>query len=424
MTPLKIPRTDPHSNFVVKFKLYPNRDQASRFQQNCNARRFIWNYQLEQRLKDYENWKAGVPTVEHLTLAKLKKKEGLEWLETVDAQSLRQAQMDLDKAWFQWHKDRARTDGKQGKSKPRFCSRNSDRQSFRVQQSMEVDKDCNSIRIGKHKWVRARGSFNQVPKTGSIQSITVTKRPSGWYASVLFRIPPVTLKNDFPYESVGIDLGVKIPLACSYSDQGLQKEFKTGIKFSEELRKRELRLKKLQRQLSRKKKGSKNRARTRNRLSVQYERITNFKRNWQDQTSFKLSSLFETVVFEDLKLSRMTRKVKTVKDSEGNELRDQKTGKRAARKSVSAKSGLNRELLRLGLATLVAKVESKKSRRFGGSVKKVDPRFTSQTCSSCGSIDKESRVSQSRYQCVSCGFSLNADFNAARNILSKGCPAA
>ena len=56
----------------------------------------------------------------------------------------------------------------------------------------------------------------------------------------------------------------------------------------------------------------------------------------------------------------------------------------------------------------------------GGLLVKVDPRYTSQTCSSCGHVAKENRLTQANFNCVECGFSENADINASRNILAVG----
>ena len=51
---------------------------------------------------------------------------------------------------------------------------------------------------------------------------------------------------------------------------------------------------------------------------------------------------------------------------------------------------------------------------------KVDPKHTSQTCSRCGYVDKNNRVTQSRFVYISCDFTINADVNAAKNILERG----
>ena len=69
---------------------------------------------------------------------------------------------------------------------------------------------------------------------------------------------------------------------------------------------------------------------------------------------------------------------------------------------------------------LVDMLEYKQQWR-GGLLVKVDPKYTSQTCSSCGHVAKENRLTQAKFSCVkSCGFSENADINASRNILAVG----
>ena len=60
-----------------------------------------------------------------------------------------------------------------------------------------------------------------------------------------------------------------------------------------------------------------------------------------------------------------------------------------------------------------------KAERVGIKVKYVDSAFTSQTCSKCGYVDKENRITQDKFECKKCGFTLNADHNAAINIARK-----
>jgi putative transposase len=88
-------------------------------------------------------------------------------------------------------------------------------------------------------------------------------------------------------------------------------------------------------------------------------------------------------------------------------------------KNVKAKSGLNKSILDQGWSMLVGMLEYKQQWR-GGLLVKVDPRYTSQTCSSCGHVAKENRLTQANFSCVECGFGENADINASRNILAVG----
>ncbi len=61
-----------------------------------------------------------------------------------------------------------------------------------------------------------------------------------------------------------------------------------------------------------------------------------------------------------------------------------------------------------------------KSVKYGKTFVQVPPNYTSQTCNSCGNVDKANRQSQSKFQCTRCGHITNADVNAAKNILGKG----
>jgi transposase len=94
----------------------------------------------------------------------------------------------------------------------------------------------------------------------------------------------------------------------------------------------------------------------------------------------------------------MTRSAKGTPDSPG--------------RNVKAKAGLNRSISRSGWGLLACRLEDKAP----GRVEKINPAFTSQRCSACGLVDRESRESQAIFRCTACNFTLNADVNAARNI--------
>jgi transposase len=81
-------------------------------------------------------------------------------------------------------------------------------------------------------------------------------------------------------------------------------------------------------------------------------------------------------------------------------------------RNVAAKAGLNREIRRSGWGLLVQRLEDKAP----GRVERVPPAYTSQRCSACGHVDRDSRESQARFRCTACGYAANADVNAARNI--------
>ena len=85
---------------------------------------------------------------------------------------------------------------------------------------------------------------------------------------------------------------------------------------------------------------------------------------------------------------------------------------------AAAKSGLNRRLRDAGLGQIKTMLEAKWKER-GRVVIAVDPRHISQICSACGHIDSESRPDQATFRCTACGFELNVDHNAVKNILTR-----
>ncbi len=104
---------------------------------------------------------------------------------------------------------------------------------------------------------------------------------------------------------------------------------------------------------------------------------------------------------EDLKVKNMTASAKGTIENPG--------------RNVRQKAGLNRTMLDTAMGEIRRNLEYKCGRLI-----KVNPAYTSQTCSHCGHSEKENRKSQARFQCVSCGYVSNADTNATINIRCLG----
>jgi IS605 OrfB family transposase len=122
------------------------------------------------------------------------------------------------------------------------------------------------------------------------------------------------------------------------------------------------------------------------------------RKDWTEKASTDIARRFDVIRIEDLKVKTMTRSAKGTAQNPG--------------RNVRAKAGLNREIRGSGWGLLVRRLEDKAT----GRVERINPRYTSQTCSGCGHHDPESRESQSRFRCRACGLTVNADVNAARNI--------
>jgi putative transposase len=108
---------------------------------------------------------------------------------------------------------------------------------------------------------------------------------------------------------------------------------------------------------------------------------------------------------EDLKVTNMMRSAKGTQEKPG--------------KSVKAKSGLNRSIAKQAWSIFRTFIGYKLN-QLNGELRLVDPRHTSQTCPICLTADKRNRKSQSKFRCIKCEHTANADVNAATNILRLG----
>ena len=158
------------------------------------------------------------------------------------------------------------------------------------------------------------------------------------------------------------------------------------------------RLRRMQRTLARAQRGSNRRRRARHAIARLRARETDRRKDWAEKTSTDLVRRFDVIRVEDLQIGNMTRSARGTRENPGQNVRQ--------------KAGLNREILRSGWGLLVCRLEDKAP----GRVEKVKPAFTSQRCSACGQVDRNSRENQAVFRCTACGFACHADVNAAKNI--------
>ena len=141
------------------------------------------------------------------------------------------------------------------------------------------------------------------------------------------------------------------------------------------------------------------------RATKAFRKIRQFRDNQTHHISSKITRDCGLIFVEDLKIPNMTKSAKGTTDKPG--------------KNVSAKTGLNREILAQRWGDVRQKIAYKAQWR-GGRMEEVSAAYTSQTCHACGYIDKANRKTQAKFKCVACGHEDNADVNAAKNILEKG----
>lgn len=152
--------------------------------------------------------------------------------------------------------------------------------------------------------------------------------------------------------------------------------------------------------------------RTAREISQLYAKAHRIRDDWQHKTTTSLVKQYDVIVLEDLNLQGMSRKTKAKPDPDrpGVYLPN----------GQSAKRGLNRSLRSAALGGIASKLEYKARLTGQNRLVLVNPAYTSQTCSECGYCDSRNRESQADFECKQCHMSMNADLNAANNILKRG----
>jgi putative transposase len=199
---------------------------------------------------------------------------------------------------------------------------------------------------------------------------------------------------------VGIDVGVCALVATSDGD------LVTEGRYHKRARDR---LARTQRCLSTKQKRSKHHARAADAVGRAHRKVANQRKNLAHQLSRQLVNDYDLIALEDLKITNMLRRAAPEPDEKGGFLPN----------GAAAKAGLNRSISDSGWGMLRSFL-AYKAEDAGRELIAVDPRHTSQRCSSCRQVALENRVSQAEFRCQSCGHQAHADINAACNILRAG----
>lgn len=152
--------------------------------------------------------------------------------------------------------------------------------------------------------------------------------------------------------------------------------------------------------------------RTAREISQLYAKAHRIRDDWQHKTTTSLVKQYDVIVLEDLNLQGMSRKAKAKPDPDRPGV--------YIPNGQSAKRGLNRSLRSAALGGIASKLEYKTRLTGQNRLVLVNPAYTSQTCSECGYCDSRNRESQANFECKQCHMSMNADLNAANNILKRG----
>ncbi len=251
-----------------------------------------------------------------------------------------------------------------------------------------LNRRWSAVRIPKVGWVRFRRS-RAVPEA---RSYRVTRDRAGRWQVAFAAVPdpiPGTGTGTGTGPIVGVDRGVTVSAALSTGAL----PHCPGLRPGEQAR-----LLRLQRRLARAKSGSNRRTRLKAQIGRVKAREVDRRKDWVEKTSTAFARRYDLIRVEDLPIGNMTRSARGTLAEPG--------------RNVRQKAGLNRSILAHGWGLLVRRLEQKAP----GRVEKINPAYTSQTCNTCGTRDRQARESQAAFRCRACGQQANADVNAARNI--------
>jgi len=359
---------------AYKYRLYPTKFQQQLLAKHFGAARWIYNYGLERKIKEWEvNHKCVSYYEIKKELPKLKKQEETQWLSEVNAQSLQASLCDLDKAYTMFFKKKCRF--------PKFKSKHNSKQSFHVIQRLICKFKENKIIIPKFKegikCVFDR-QFNGIVKFSTITKIATNK----YFISVLVETNNNVLKKKKLNinKALGIDLGIHNFVTLSNGTKiSNPKYLNISLK----------KLRRAQKYLSKKQKGSKNREKARLKVALIHEKILNQRSDFLHKLSRQLvnENQIDTFCFETL----------NVKDMQQNKY-------------------LSRSILDASWKAFINMMKYKcdwlgKNCLFIG---QFEP--SSKTCS-CGKINTKLTLADRTWKCDFCGTEHDRDILAANNIL-------
>lgn len=353
-----------------KYRIYPNREQRELLEKHFGCVRWVFNWGLERKIKAYQKNKKRISCFDLINeLAKLKKEKDFQWLNEVNSQSLQMALRNLDNAFTSFFRKHNEF--------PKFKSKKNNKDSFQIPQGLKINND--RLTIFKIPNIKIKLS-RQIE--GKIKTATLRRTPiNKYFISILAeqnkqlpKKPKITEKT-----TIGIDLGIKTFATISDGRKIDNPKF---------LDKSLKQLKRQQRRLSRKIKGSKNKEKQRLKTALLFEKTTNQRSDFLHKISHQLTheNQVKSIAIEDLNVSGMLKNrylARTISEVSWREFRRQLEYKC---------DWFGRNLLVIG--------------RFEAS---------SKTCS-CGYVNQELKLSDREWTCLECKTKHDRDLLASQNI--------
>lgn len=352
-----------------RYRIYPTPTQAQQMTSVGGATRFLYNHFLRVNIDEYQQTKKFVWQFDMCKQLTQLKQQHL-WLSEIYSQVLQQSLKDLDSALKNMKKT--------GAGFPQFKSKYTTPVSFRYQQHTSLIKNNRYLRLPKIGDVRIK-LHRSLPS--NYTGCTIIQTPLGWYVSFVVEQGERPLVDKIT-NPVGVDVNSDFT-ALSTGEL---------INNPKPMKKKNNRIKLLQRKLSRKQKSSRNRIKAKQKLARLHTQIRCQRSNHTHQTSARIAKAHDLVSVETLKIEEMRRK------------------SRAAAKTIAD----------AGWAMMLSDI-AYKCQLLGHHFIKINQWLpSSKTCSSCGHKKPSIPLSQREYHCEMCGYTDHRDINAAINICNYG----
>ncbi len=365
---------------AYKYRIYPNKEQREVLEKTFGCVRFYWNKALEIKLSVFKE-NAGKPKEERKPIPQVlpaSLKEEYPFLKEVDSLALANAQLNLEKAFREFLKRK--------RGIPKF-KRKKSRQSYttnNVNNSIRVDFQKGTIRIPKIGEIKAKlhRTFSGIIKSATIEKTTTGK----YYVSILVDLVEEQQFLPITEKICAIDLGLKDFAVIVYSEGNVEK-----VSNPKYLVKSEKRLKRLQRQLSRKQEGSKNREKARLKVAKLYEKVKNQREDFLHKLSKRIVSENQAIILEDINVKGLL--------SDGN---------------------LSKYIVDSSWSKFIRYL-TYKALWYGRQIIQAHTFYpSSKLCSFCGYKKEDLQLSDRAWTCPFCGTKHDRDVNAGLNLLRYG----
>ena len=368
---------------AIKIRLYLNNEQENNINSLLGSYRFVFNQCLSYKKLRYEADKSNTSLSDLGHYFHQDLRSEYDWLKEHNTKVLKQSIMNLEQSYKNFFK--------QGKGFPKFKSKHDEQKCrFPVEAVSSKTFDEETSRLNLTKTIKGlkfecsdRDKQYLYKNKQGIKSVTLSKTKSGkYFATILIDGDLLRTMNKPTNKSVGIDLGIKTLLTLSNGET---------IDNPRWINANEKKLKKIQKQLSKKVKGSNNRNKVRLKLAKLHEKIKNQKQDYLHNITTKIINENQVIVIEDLNVSGMMKNHKLAKS-----------------------------IQELGLYEMRRQLEYK-SKWYGRELIFVSRWFpSSKTCCECGWKNNNLTLKDREFICEECGNVIDRDMNAAINIEREG----